>query len=109
MEEYLRSSASDEIAEADAVAPIGAETAIATAGLPAEQLAQIRAALGGSANIKRMEPIATTRLRVELEDASRSDAQALRNAGVEATVSVKANCLHLIIGINSAQLALSAE
>jgi PTS system glucose-specific IIC component len=110
MQEYLKTAGS----EAD-LAPGGvpvAETvpqaAAAVRHGPTQQKARaekIRLALGGAANITKLEALAATRLRVELSDASRLDTAALKAAGVPATQSLTNGEFDLIVGLEAENLA----
>jgi PTS system glucose-specific IIC component len=112
MEDYLKTAG----AEADlapggapvaAAAPVAA-TAAAAASNPTQQKARaekIRAALGGASNIKKLEALAATRLRVALTDNSRLDAAALKAAGVPATQSLNNGEYDLIVGLGAENLA----
>jgi glucose PTS system EIICB or EIICBA component len=73
-----------------------------------EQRTRIESALGGTANIGRMEAIAGTRLRVELSDAARIDAGALSASGVLAWQTVAPGVIHLIVGRHAPALAGTA-
>ena len=106
MEDYLKSTS----AEADLAAPVAtvATAAAAPVGANAQQKARaekIRAALGGAANVKALEALAATRLRVELADAAKVDTAALKNAGVQATMPVEGGAMHLIVGLEADALA----
>jgi glucose PTS system EIICB or EIICBA component len=110
LQEYLKTAGS----EAD-LAPGGTQVAEAAAPIAAPAAApgstqkaradKIRAALGGTANIKKLEALAATRLRVLLSDASRLDAAALKEAGVPATQSLSNGELDLIVGLEAEHLA----
>ena len=113
MQEYLKTAGS----EAD-LAPGGTPAAdsrgsgrsrrVAAAHSPTQQTARaekIRAALGGAANIKKLEALAATRLRVVLSDASRLDTAALKAAGVPATQSLSNGEFDLIVGLEAENLA----
>jgi PTS system glucose-specific IIC component len=111
MQEYLKTAGS----EAD-LAPGGmqvAEAAAQIAGVAASphsttqkaRAEKIRAALGGAANIKKLEALAATRLRVLLSDASRLDIAALKEAGVPATQSLTNGEFDLIVGLEAENLA----
>lgn len=112
MQDYLKTAG----AEADlapggapvaAAAPVAATTA-AAASNPTQQKARaekIRAALGGASNIKKLEALAATRLRVALTDNSRLDAAALKAAGVPATQSLNNGEYDLIVGLGAENLA----
>jgi PTS system glucose-specific IIC component len=66
---------------------------------------QIQAALGGLSNIRKLEAIAGTRLRVELADASRLDEAALKAAGVEGVMPQGEQVFHLIVGQHAGDVA----
>lgn len=57
------------------------------------------AALGGSANIKSQQPLALTRLRLELHDPQLLDSSALRVAGVPAVMPLVGGVVHLLLGL----------
>lgn len=59
---------------------------------------EIVAALGGQENIKSQQPLALTRVRVELRDVTRMDRQALGLAGVPAVMTLNDGIVHLITG-----------
>ncbi|MEN5092154.1 PTS transporter subunit EIIB [Pseudomonas protegens] len=56
-------------------------------------------ALGGSANIKSQQPLALTRLRLELHDPQLLDSSALRVAGVPAVMPLAGGVVHLLLGL----------
>jgi glucose PTS system EIICB or EIICBA component len=118
MQEYLKTAGSEaDLAPAEkpvahAPAPVAAAAAsaasAASAHSPTQQNARaekIRAALGGAANIKKLEALAFTRLRVALSDASRLDPVALKAAGVPATQSLANGEFDLIVGLEAENLA----
>jgi PTS system glucose-specific IIC component len=118
MQEYLRSTSAEDDLEptapaAAAAAPAAAavRTAPPASARDKERAESIRQALGGAANIKALEAIATTRWRVELQDAQRVDTAALKRAGVAAVMPVGTGVLHLILGFDAEDLvhALSSE
>jgi PTS system N-acetylglucosamine-specific IIC component len=55
------------------------------------------AALGGSDNVRRIETVAGTRLRIALAVAGRIDAQALRALGAAGLVRLDAGLVHVVI------------
>lgn len=57
------------------------------------------AALGGAANVKFCQPLALTRLRVELRDAGLLQPEALRSAGVPALMRLPDGVFHLLLGV----------
>lgn len=62
-------------------------------------------ALGGKGNIRTVEPVALTRLRLEVSDDSAVDPEALRSAGVEGVLQLPDHKLHLLVGLNADQYA----
>ena len=74
------------------VAPVG-ETALAPAVLNA---------LGGAENLTSQQRVALTRMRVQLKDAGRLDAHALKAAGVPGVMVLAGGVVHLITGLNTA-------
>lgn len=76
--------------EPKAVAPV-------TSGLAPD----VVAALGGVDNLKSQQPVALTRVRVELRDMARMDRQGLKTAGVPAVMTLEDGVVHLITGLQS--------
>ncbi|OVE48677.1 PTS glucose transporter subunit IIBC [Chromobacterium violaceum] len=112
MEIYLRGAGSDaELPSAQAAAPAAAPAPAAAAAPAAAKadVAALKQALGGAANLGKVEAIAHTRLRVELKDAARFDEAAARAAGVSAVTQVAPGVLHLIVGDQAAALAASLQ
>ncbi|HTJ93698.1 MAG TPA: PTS glucose transporter subunit IIBC [Pararobbsia sp.] len=112
MQDYLKTAGSDadlasiDLHSAQATAPAAASTVAATPQTVSTARAdRIRAALGGVANIRKLEALAATRLRVVLADASRIDIAALKEAGVPATQSFSSGELDLIVGLDAPGLA----
>ncbi|CAL8478179.1 PTS glucose transporter subunit IIBC [Caballeronia sp. S22] len=112
MQEYLKSAGSDADLPVAGVAAAATEAVPAPAAVAAQDTAQqkaraekIRAALGGAANILKLEPLAATRLRVALGDASRLDGAALKAAGVPATQALANGEVDLIVGLEAENLA----
>jgi glucose PTS system EIICB or EIICBA component len=111
LQEYLKTAGSEaDLAAggtqvAEAAAPIAAPAAAAPGSTQKARADKIRAALGGAANIKKLEALAATRLRVLLSDASRLDSAALKEAGVPATQSLSNGELDLIVGLEAEHLA----
>jgi pts system mannose-specific eiibca component len=62
-------------------------------------------ALGGEDNVRSIEAIAETRVRVEVADDSKVDADALKRAGLAAAVKVGDGVWHLVAGLEAAQYA----
>jgi PTS system glucose-specific IIC component len=88
-------------------APGAAEAASGAAveGWAAEAAAPLLRALGGRANLRSLDAVALTRLRVELADQARFDEPAARQAGVLAVMRPAPGVLHLIVGERADQLA----
>lgn len=116
MQEYL-ATAGDEAElkpedlpqQAGAARPTAAEPSRTRDPKAPENARAILAALGGPANVKRLEVCATTRLRVTLADARLIAAPALRDSGVQATMSVSGDVMHLLIGLNADQYAAELQ
>jgi glucose PTS system EIICB or EIICBA component len=62
-------------------------------------------ALGGAGNVRTLRAVAGTRLRVELADATRFDAEGARQAGVQAVMTLAPGVMHLIVGARAPALA----
>ncbi|MGY6253336.1 PTS glucose transporter subunit IIBC [Paraburkholderia caledonica] len=116
MHEYLKTAGSeaDLAADGKAVAEAAASTATAIGSAQAsahsttqqaERVEKIRAALGGVANIQKLDALAATRLRVGLRDASQLDTAALKAAGVPATQTLTNGEFDLIVGLDAPNLA----
>jgi len=60
---------------------------------------EVVAALGGVDNLKSQQPVALTRVRVELRDGARMDRQALTVAGVPGVMMLDDGVVHLITGL----------
>jgi PTS system glucose-specific IIC component len=104
MDDYLRASGAAPAAPAPAVA---VRTPAAAAADPAirQTAARLLQALGAAANVRELEAVAHTRLRVRLADPARFDAAAAKLAGVVAVMQAGPGVLHLIVGEQAGQLA----
>ena len=60
---------------------------------------------GGEENVTKVEPIAETRVRVEVVDDSAVDVDALQRAGLTAAVQVAPGTWHLVAGLTAEQYA----
>ena len=106
--EYLK-TAGPEADEVEAPSPVKAP---AQAGvqpklrdpLAADKARSLISALGGKANIQRVDACAETRLRIVTTNGVSDDA-ALKNAGVEAVIRLPAHVVHLLTGLNADQYA----
>lgn len=63
------------------------------------------AALGGASNIREVDEVALTRLRLQLADDQAIDEAALRQTGIEDMMHLPNNILHLLVGLNADQYA----
>ncbi len=111
MQEYLK-TAGPEADELEAASPSPAQvsaasTAVAIASDPeaGRKATAWLAALGGAANIERLEACAATRLRVVLKNEVLANEATLLNSGIEAVVRISAKTLHLLAGTNADQYA----
>jgi glucose PTS system EIICB or EIICBA component len=112
MEEYLKTAGP----EADG-AEVQASTLIvdkvitvSSATVPIESQVrdaaeQMLAALGGHGNLRKIEAVAFTRLRVELADVAKFNEEGVKMAGVAAVMHVTPEVLHLVIGNQAGQFA----
>ncbi len=60
-------------------------------------------ALGGANNIRTIDAVALTRLRVEVTDATKVNEPGLQAAGVQGIMRLQDNVLHLVTGLNADQ------
>ena len=82
------------------------ETKVIVVGdVETNQAKQWVAALGGETNIASVEPIAETRVRVQVLDSALVDAEALRRAGLAGVVEVSPGVWHLVAGLEAEQYA----
>jgi PTS system N-acetylglucosamine-specific IIC component len=65
------------------------------------------AALGGERNVFAVEPVAGSRLRVEVADAARVDHDALKKLGAIEVVPFSSNLLHVVLETDAAPTALA--
>ncbi len=110
MQEYLKTAGSDAdlpVGGVAVAAPVAPTPPAAAASAPSQnaRAQKILAALGGAANIKKLEALAATRLRVALSDNARLDSTALKAAGVPATQSLANGEFDLIVGFEAENLA----
>ncbi|MCT8960288.1 MULTISPECIES: PTS transporter subunit EIIB [Pseudomonas] len=61
--------------------------------------ADVLNALGGADNLQSQQRVALTRVRVQLRDAARVDAAALKAAGVSGVMVLAGGIVHLITGL----------
>ncbi|PRA29813.1 PTS transporter subunit EIIB [Pseudomonas poae] len=72
-----------------------AETVVSPGLLSADVLN----ALGGADNLKSQQRVALTRVRVQLRDATKLDAEALKVAGVPGVMLLTDGVVHLLTGL----------
>ncbi|KGE65925.1 MULTISPECIES: PTS transporter subunit EIIB [Pseudomonas] len=74
-----------------------AETVVA----PTQSLlsAEVLNALGGADNLKSQQRVALTRVRVQLQDAAKVDAAALKAVGVPGVMMLTGGVVHLLTGL----------
>ena len=93
-------------ARGDADAPAPVEPRVIVVGdVETNQAKQWVAALGGETNIASVEPIAETRVRVQVLDSALVDAEALCRAGLAGVVEVSPGVWHLVAGLEAEQYA----
>jgi PTS system glucose-specific IIC component len=109
MDEYLKVAGPEaELSTADVI-----ETAVATQPvasklrdpLAAQKARDIIQGLGGAKNIKQVEAVAETRLRVVLNDDTQVDESGLQTSGVNGIMRLPNRIMHLIVGLNADQYA----
>ncbi|MBF2029820.1 MAG: PTS transporter subunit EIIC [Oscillatoriales cyanobacterium C42_A2020_001] len=71
----------------------------------AQKMQAVIAALGGASNIRKVDEVALTRLRLQLADEKAIDKKALQKVGVEGIMHLPDNVLHLLVGLNADQYA----
>lgn len=109
MEEYLK-TAGPEADEVEAPSPVHAPPAAGVISKmrdpeAAQKSAAWIAALGGAANIERVDACAETRLRVVVRDEQKVREAALQTAGIAGVVKLPDKTLHLLAGLNADQYA----
>jgi PTS system glucose-specific IIC component len=109
MLEYLE-TAGPEADEAEEPSPVTAPAAVGVVSKlrdpdAANKAAAWLAALGGAANVERVDACAETRLRIVLRDEARADETALRSSGIEGVIKLPGRILHLLAGLNADQYA----
>jgi PTS system glucose-specific IIC component len=105
MENYLKSAGP----EADDIVVPSPVKAASTSGIDqplpdpdaARKVSAYIAALGGAANIVRVDACAETRLRIVVRDASQVRESALRAEGIAAVVRLDGQILHLLTDLNA--------
>ena len=109
MDEYLKVagpeaelSTTDIIETAAAAQPVTAKLRDPSAAQKARDFIQ---ELGGAQNIKQVDAVAETRLRVVLNDDTQVDESGLQTSGVDGIMRLPNRIMHLIVGLNADQYA----
>ena len=108
MDDYLRVAGAAAAAASSPGAGVPGPAASAGAATDAatrEIAARLLAALGESANVRELQAVAHTRLRIRLADPGRFDEAAAKRAGVVAVMKAAPGVLHLIVGEQAGRLA----
>jgi PTS system glucose-specific IIC component len=110
MDDYMKvAGAEAELSETDLMATTAAAPQPAAAKLrdpaAADKARGFIQALGGAENIKQVEAVAETRLRVVVGDTKEVTDTALRTAGADGVMRLHNQILHLIVGLNADQYA----
>lgn len=72
-----------------------------TVAAPTQSLlsADVLSALGGADNLKSLQRVALTRVRVQLQDVAKLDGTALKAAGVPGVMVLAGGVVHLLTGL----------
>ena len=111
MEEYMRAGGTGATRPPVASPPARGAPTVVRVEPTAEDRARASAivdALGGYENIAQVEPVAVTRLRVEVRDASRVRKPALEKAA-SGSLSVSDRVLHIVVGQNAERYAAAMD
>jgi PTS system glucose-specific IIC component len=113
MEAYLKVAGSEADGAVAAGPPAGPRGAVAPPRPPAgvdaaaveQRAAGLLAALGGAGNVKRLEAVAQTRLRVLVGDDARVQEGALRASGAQGVMRAETGVWHVLVGLGAASYA----
>ncbi len=89
----------------EAPAPAPEPKVIVVGDVETTQARQWVKALGGEDNVKAVEPVAETRVRVVVQNSSLVDTEALRRAGVAGAIEADPGVWHLVAGLEAPQYA----
>jgi glucose PTS system EIICB or EIICBA component len=112
MDEYLRASGAAPDAVPSPAAAAGSPAAPAAGAVDAATratAARLLKALGERVNVREVQAVAHTRLRITLADPARFDEAAARLAGVMAVMRAAPGVLHLIVGEQAGPLAAAIQ
>ncbi|MCD4498075.1 N-acetylglucosamine-specific PTS transporter subunit IIBC [Chromobacterium vaccinii] len=103
----IRGALGSAAAEPQVAAPAVAESlaSAAAAGGASIDKARWLAALGGAGNVRKIEAVAGSRLRVEVADAALVDQAALLQLGASGVTAVSASLLHVVLQADAAPYA----
>ncbi|MGD1825013.1 Phosphotransferase system IIB component [Chromobacterium violaceum] len=103
----IRGALGNAAAEPQAAVSAVAETlaSAAAAGGASIDKARWLAALGGAGNVRKIEAVAGSRLRVEVADAARVDQAALQALGASGVTAVSSSLLHVVLQVDAAPYA----
>nr|WP_260454674.1 N-acetylglucosamine-specific PTS transporter subunit IIBC [Chromobacterium piscinae] len=103
----IRGALGSAAAEPQAAAPAVAESlaSAAAAGGASIDKARWLAALGGAGNVRKIEAVAGSRLRVEVADAALVDQAALLQLGASGVTAVSSSLLHVVLQADAAPYA----
>lgn len=109
MEEYMRAGGVGATAPVAAVpppprGPVPGAVRVEPTREDGARAAAIVEALGGYDNIVRIEPVALTRLRVEVRNAS-----AVKKAALDGVLTVSDRVMHIVVGQNAERYAAAIE
>jgi glucose PTS system EIICB or EIICBA component len=97
MEEYMRAGGGATAQPRSAANQPVAERAVFLSLEHQARAKALAAALGGSANIVRVQPVAVTRLRVQVRDPKVIDERALEAAGAAGVLRISDAVLHIVV------------
>ncbi|AAQ58235.1 N-acetylglucosamine-specific PTS transporter subunit IIBC [Chromobacterium violaceum] len=103
----IRGALGNAAAEPQAAVSAVAETlaSAAAAGGASIDKARWLAALGGAGNVRKIEAVAGSRLRVEVADAALVDQAALQALGASGVTAVSSSLLHVVLQVDAAPYA----
>ncbi len=112
MVEYLKTAGAeaDQVDEVPTATVSGEAITPQTAKIPpdpkaAQNVQAIMTAIGGKSNIRQVQSVAVTRLRIEVADSAIVNETALQDAGVTGVLRLPGGKLHLLVGLNAEQYA----
>lgn len=103
----IRGALGSAAAEPQAAAPAVAESLASAAAVGGASIDKARwlAALGGAGNVRKIEAVAGSRLRVEVADVALVDQAALLQLGASGVTAVSASLLHVVLQADAAPYA----